>query len=562
MELNNHWGYINIKGEMVIAPQFESALPFSDGLARVELDDDGYGFINTKGQFVNGLKGLHSATPFSEGLAVIVRPLDCPEVINTSGKVLFRMPEAEEVYPFSEGLSLFSSEVKIGANIYNDEKGNTDRDLVTETRYGFVNTSGKVVIPAKFRKAYPFIDGLSIAMSDDGLFGFIDMKGKWVIAPAFLDALPFSEGLAAVEDKATGLWGFIDRKGVIKIQPQFKACGPFQEGLAYAVSGKLAGYINTKGTYAIQPQFEDRDERVCNFSQGLAVAGINDYGGYIDKKGVIKNPGLLGYPFKGSLTAAGSVNTERFGIIDKKGNFVVNPIYDEILWDFYECDDDIDIKGISNYLNLTIRSDYVDMSWLETGGEWFDNPYAYESDGYTFDSPKKTVKKYDLEHDKTLEGTYAFKDRSNMVLSYKDGTSEELDIDVKDQRIKVDGKWYYSTKGTAYDERMRREFKLKGGSWFYKENSNQLIWCYPDSYYNGGTATSISFYEFPEGTAERNDGNYPLSEASRTVKFSVKNGRDLKDSSGKQIAKIESHWPNDGFSVSGDTWYSGSYGNQ
>jgi hypothetical protein len=557
VEVHDLYGYINIKGEMVIAPQFESALPFSDGLARVELEDEGYGFINTKGRLVNGLKGLHSATPFSGGLAVIVRPLECPEVINTSGKVLFRMPYAKEVYPFYEGLSLFSSEVEIATKSGNDENESADHDLIKETLYGFVNTSGKVVIPAKLKKAYPFFDGLSIAMSDDYLYGFMDMKGRWVVEPAFEEALPFSEGLAAVRDKATGLWGFIDRKGMMKIQPQFKECGSFREGLAYASTGKLGGYINKKGLFVIQPQFEGGS----SFSQGFATVGINDgIGGVIDKKGVVKYPGIGISPFKGPYAIADTIidGDVRDGIIDKKGNYVVNPIYDIILWDdLSEFDEDMDYE-----YSLSVWSNFVDMTWLETGGEWYDNPYAFESDIYTFDSTKRTVKKFVLERDKTLEGTYSFRDRGSMVLSYNDGTSEELDIDVRDQRIKVDKKWYYSTKGTAYDERMRREYKLTGGTWFYKENSNQLIWCYPESYYNGGTATSIYFYEFPEGIAERNDGSYPLSEASRTVKFSVKNGRDLKDSYGKQIAKIESHWPNDGFSVSGDTWYSGSYGNQ
>ena len=181
VEVHDLWGYINIKGEMIIAPHFESALPFSDGLARVELEDEGYGFINTKGQFVNGLKGLNFATPFSEGLAAIVRPLDCPEVINTSGKVLFRMPDALEVYPFSEGLSLFSSEVKVATKSDNDKNESNDHDMVTEIRYGFVNTRGKVVIPARFRQAYPFIDGLSIAISDEGLYGFIDKNAKVVV---------------------------------------------------------------------------------------------------------------------------------------------------------------------------------------------------------------------------------------------------------------------------------------------------------------------------------------------------------------------------------------------
>jgi hypothetical protein len=45
------YGFINLKGKVIIEAIYEEALPFKDGLAKVKLNNK-YGFINTKGQVV------------------------------------------------------------------------------------------------------------------------------------------------------------------------------------------------------------------------------------------------------------------------------------------------------------------------------------------------------------------------------------------------------------------------------------------------------------------------------------------------------------------------------
>ncbi len=66
-----------------------------------------------------------------------------------------------------------------------------------ESKYGFIDKSGKVVIEPQFDDAEPFSEGLAKVEKDDK-YGFIDKSGKVVIEPQFDDAEPFSEGLAKV----------------------------------------------------------------------------------------------------------------------------------------------------------------------------------------------------------------------------------------------------------------------------------------------------------------------------------------------------------------------------
>ena len=69
VSLHGYYGYIDTTGSVVIAPRFESADVFSEGLARVCLDYR-CGFIDTTGTMVIEPRfGQFGASSFSEGLA-------------------------------------------------------------------------------------------------------------------------------------------------------------------------------------------------------------------------------------------------------------------------------------------------------------------------------------------------------------------------------------------------------------------------------------------------------------------------------------------------------------
>jgi hypothetical protein len=64
--------------------------------------------------------------------------------------------------------------------------------------YGYINTSGQVVITIHFTNAHNFSEGLAPAESDNGLWGYIDTKGNWVITPMYAYADIFTNGEARV----------------------------------------------------------------------------------------------------------------------------------------------------------------------------------------------------------------------------------------------------------------------------------------------------------------------------------------------------------------------------
>jgi hypothetical protein len=72
--------------------------------------------------------------------------------------------------------------------------------------WGYIDATGKEVIPGGFHAAGAFNDGLA-PVATDARWGYIDVKGKLTLDALYDDARPFSEGAAAVE--RDGKWGYI-----------------------------------------------------------------------------------------------------------------------------------------------------------------------------------------------------------------------------------------------------------------------------------------------------------------------------------------------------------------
>jgi hypothetical protein len=80
--------------------------------------------------------------------------------------------------------------------------------------YGYIDKTGKMIVPAVFNSAEPFSEGVAAVRKCDQAF-FIDKMGKSVITGDFTYASSFSGGLARVEilTKDGLLWGYVDKTG-------------------------------------------------------------------------------------------------------------------------------------------------------------------------------------------------------------------------------------------------------------------------------------------------------------------------------------------------------------
>lgn len=168
--------------------------------------------------------------------------------------------EYDKVYPFSEDLARI-------------RKGD---------EYGFIDKSGKEVIPSVYDEARPFEEGLA-RVYKDGKWGFIDKTGKVVILSLIYDeVLTFSEGLARV--KKGGKYGYIDKTGKMVIPLSYYLADSFSEGLAFVGKGDwgkwIYGFIDKTGKEIIPLIYQSASD----FSEGVAPV-LKD-----GKWGIIANP--------------------------------------------------------------------------------------------------------------------------------------------------------------------------------------------------------------------------------------------------------------------------------
>jgi serine/threonine protein kinase len=201
--------------------------------------------------------------------------------------------------------------------------------IKSKGRYGYVDTSGKKVIPLKYGKAEDFSDGLALVKLNNK-YCYIDTNGKIVISLKYDFIGDFSDGLALV--KLNGKYGYIDKKGRKIISPKYDKAGDFSEGFAWVKLHNKYGYINTKGKKIISLKYD----KAGNFSEGIAWVRKNGKYGYIDTKGREVIPQK--YDRAGHF-ARGLARVEmdcECGYIDAGGREVVPLKYDWI-WDFTGC---------------------------------------------------------------------------------------------------------------------------------------------------------------------------------------------------------------------------------
>lgn len=222
--------------------RYETNYQFYDGMLAVYNKDlFGYGFIDEKGTIRTKFEWYYPEVCFGHkphfggGYCLVAKRIDSYEywyVIDKNGNVTADLGKnIDRVTPFN----------KDGyANIVIKEGG--------EYKVMVIDGHGREVFPHLSKKPVynslypyildPFYEGLAAYKDQSsGKWGFINKTGKIIIPAQYEFVDKFTEGLAAVRFKATNTqaskWGYIDRTGKIVIPPTFEnKPGRFSEGWA------------------------------------------------------------------------------------------------------------------------------------------------------------------------------------------------------------------------------------------------------------------------------------------------------------------------------------------
>jgi WG containing repeat len=224
-------------------------------------------------------------------------------------------------------------------------------------KLGYIDRTGKIVIPAKFdRIDQDFSEGLA-AVSIGEKWGYIDPMGKIVIPLKFDQTRSFHEGLGAV--KIGDKWGYVDPTGKVLIPARFGTPGSFKNGFAYIFTGseESSFVIDKTGEVVPTPSSIPAKENTQGKSDGLIPFDQDNKIGYKDRAGKIAVPAKfdrLGFDRGGFNDGLAPVCLNRkCGYIDNTGKVVVPLQFDLVANRFSDGLAWVNIGKKLGYVNKT-----------------------------------------------------------------------------------------------------------------------------------------------------------------------------------------------------------------
>ncbi len=252
--------------------------------------------------------------------------------------------------------------------------------------YGYIDTTGKIVIPAIYENADEFNNGKAKVKKDSKWY-FIDTSGnetsiESTFEKSYEEVGKFHEGLCKVStlklrfmdlayhsdyEGIAGTWGYVDENGTEIVSPQYIYANDFNGGIAFVCKGKWT-----------------RDEKWNNKYNSGRYWTDEELWGAIDKTGKEVIPCIFDEikafwdVTEVYMAHFGGWDNGKWGVIDKNGNWVVDPIFEDIgyeytdgLFAFYAEDkwgDDVPM-GIYDIRQKKVlfEPQFLDVSFMEDG---------------------------------------------------------------------------------------------------------------------------------------------------------------------------------------------------
>ena len=330
--IDDKWGYINYRGEIVSAFNYNSAKPFSCGMAKVEKEGQS-GLVNVNGQFVTN-EHLMGANDFHDGLAVTFNGQY--GIVNKQGRL---------VVPYQP-------------NIIEDYKDGMALVYVDRSKYGAYNTNGQLAVPAIYDGMRSFSSGLACAQIGYDHFyvrkngarlqpstlingedfkdniatietnegrGFMDSNGRitafqslGAFGDDFCDFEDFSEGFAVIHDcelDGPSKKGYMNKFAKVIVPAEYDEAYAFKEGMGKVAKNGRYGFVNANGILAINCTYDDAND----FQDGIGIVKQNGKYGYVTKQG--KLLGQINFddarPFAYGIAKV--KRNGKIGFVDKNG---------------------------------------------------------------------------------------------------------------------------------------------------------------------------------------------------------------------------------------------------
>ena len=204
-----------------------------------------------------------------------------------------------------------------------------------DSKMGIIDKTGKIIIPFEYDNTYTHYqvnDAFPVLKKENGknLYGVINSQNK-VTIPIIYDEMLMDSNLVKV--KKDGKWGLMDLKGKQILPNEYDAITTYsREKLVQATKGDQLKFMDQSGKLLFEKAKNIYTIYGC--TDGMIRCKVNDKYGYMDFKGneiIITryddaNDFVNGLAKAGKKTVA-SGNTILYGFIDKKGNEIIPLTY-------------------------------------------------------------------------------------------------------------------------------------------------------------------------------------------------------------------------------------------
>jgi hypothetical protein len=321
---NGLQGYITADGAWKVEPQFKRTGPYCDERAAVQRPDNLWIYVDPEGQEVG--TPWYEAETFTEGLGLVTTYKGGHNFlhgyVDTSGKVVIPVTFAGARL-FSEGLAA----------------------VLVDGKWGYIARDGKMVIPPRFAEVEAFRDGRAVVRTGTDYAknsGLIDRSGKFVVQPRYEQISRIGDGLWSIGSTDPAYRGHgepqllsqvVDAYGHLMSKQAYNSFGALVDGLMSVCRNDRCGFMNIKGKLVIPLKYKNTGD----FQEGLAaVTSDGQHYGFIDRDGKLvlaarfdslgpHEEHFSAGPFVNGLAPAGCKG--RWGFIDKTGSWTIPPIY-------------------------------------------------------------------------------------------------------------------------------------------------------------------------------------------------------------------------------------------
>jgi hypothetical protein len=282
VNLEGKVGYIDSTENAIIPFNYDHITDFHQGIATT--------FIGTTDEMGNNMEGKYGMVDISgkELIPAIYDNVDYNDgfaFVSTNGKYGL-LKNGKEIIPFiydgfmgySNGLILvFEGEPSKG---YED-----DYDYQPANgKYGFIDTTGTIIIPLEYEDAIPMNNNLTI-VKKDGLYGIIDNSNKKILAFTYDKIFPAEEsnGETMLKTMKDEKFGCINESAELVLKPEYDNIdlSYTNMGLIIVTNEEKQGIVNTKGDIILKIKYD----YISIHNENMFNVSIDDDSYMIDSNG-------------------------------------------------------------------------------------------------------------------------------------------------------------------------------------------------------------------------------------------------------------------------------------